>query len=226
MDSDSIGGEEAIPRRCRGHRRWDDGRDQTRNNFNLIDTQNMSNQSPPSSTSLSFARGVIARLALWPALQIAVQNGWGGPDSTQKRTWIASVIVDAFEEQSTPPDAEYIEEMLLQIMDDEFETVIEDQSAELVAKDIANLWKDIHLGDLAGLQHLEQQANAISTRPVLVQAGPPGGLDTDSDEEEGDWESESDNEDGHGLDRTPDVQPSEVDEDGFTTVKGRHSKHR
>ena len=183
----------------------------------------MSNPSPPSA-SLSFAKGVIARLALWPALRIAVQNGWGGPDSTQKRTWIASVIVDTFEEQSTPPDAEYIEEMLLQIMDDEFETIVEDESAESVAKDITNLWKDIHLGDLAGLQHLEQQANAISNRPIPAQAGPPGALDTDSDGEEGDWESDS--EDGGVSDRAPDVRPSEVDEDGFTTVKGKHSKHR
>lgn len=187
-------------------------------------TKKMSNPSPPSSTSLSFAKGVIARLALWPALQIAVQNGWGGPDSAQKRTWIASVIVDTFEEQPTPPDAEYIEEMLLQIMDDEFETIIEDGSAESVAKDITNLWKDIRLGDLADLQRLEQQAITISSRPILAQAGPPGGLDTDSDEEEGDWES--DDEDGYGSDRAPDIQPPEVDENGFTTVQGKYSKHR
>lgn len=186
-------------------------------------TTNMFNPSPPSSTSLSFAKGVIARLALWPALRIAVQNSWGGPDSTQKRTWIASVIVDTFEEQSTTPDAEYIEEMLLQIMDDEFETIIEDESAQSVAEDITNMWKDIQLGDLAGLHHFEQQANAISNKPILAQAGSPGGLDTGSDEEEGDWES--DNEDGHGSDHAPDVQPPEMDENGFTTVKGRYSKH-
>ena len=183
----------------------------------------MSNPSPPPSAFLSFAKGVVARLALWPALQIAVQNGWGGPDSAQKRTWIASVIVDTFE-QPTPPDAEYIEEMLLQIMDDEFETIVEDGSSESVAKDITNLWKDIHLGDLTGLLRLEQQANAVSNRPILAQAGPPGGLDTDSGEEEGDWES--DNEDGYGSDRVQDIQPTEVEEDGFTTVKGRYFKHR
>jgi len=181
----------------------------------------MSNPSPPSSIFLSFAKGVVARLALWPALQIAVQNGWGGPDSAQKRTWIASVIVDTFEVQPTPPDAEYIEEMLLQIMDDEFETIVEDGSSESVAKDIANLWKDIHLGDLTGLQHLEQRANAVSNRLILAQAGPPGELDTDSGGEE-----ESDTEDGYGSDRVQDIQPPEVEEDGFTTVKGRHSKHR
>ena len=184
----------------------------------------MSNPAPPSPASLSFAKGVIARLALWPALRIAVQNSWGGPDSSKKRTWMASIIVDEFEEQATPPDAEYIEELLLQIMDDEFETVIEDGSAESVARDIANLWKDVHSGDLAGLHHLEQQADAISNRPIVAQPGPSEAIDTDSDEEEGDWVS--DEEDGHSSDPPPDLQLPQVDEDGFTTVKGKHSKHR
>jgi len=139
---------------------------------------------------------------------------------------MASVIVDTFEEHPTPPDAGYIEEILLQIMDDEFETVIEDESAEPVAKDITKLWRDIHLGDLAGLHDLEQQANAISNRPIIAQAGPPGELDTDSDEEEGDWESDDEVEAGCGSDHAPDLQAPEMDTDGFTTVKGRYSKHR
>ena len=186
-----------------------------------VDHKIMSNP-VPSSTSLSFAKGVIACLALWPALRIAVQNGWGGPDSSKKRTWMASVLVDVFEENSTPLDAEYIEELLLQIMDDEFETVIEDGSAESVAKDLMKLWKDIHSGDLGGLYHLEQRANVVSNIPIVAQPGLPEGMDTDSDEEEGHWES--DEEDGHGPDPPPDLP--EVDEDGFTAVKGRHSKHR
>lgn len=181
----------------------------------------MSNPVYPSASSLSFARGVVARLTLWPALRIAVQNGWGGPDSGKKRTWIASVIVDVFEEQSTPPDAEYIEELLLQIMDDEFETVIEDESAGCVSRDLTKLWKEIHLGDLAGLHHLEQQANVAANTPVVVQTSPHEEMDTDSDEEEN--ISESDEEEGHGSDPPPDLQ--EVDEDGFTMVKGRHTKH-
>lgn len=207
-----------------GGRGIDDERDRTRDNFDFHRPHNMSNPSPPSSTSLSFARGVIARLALWPALRIAIQNGWGGPDSTQKRTWMASIIVDTFEEQPMPPDAEYIEELLLQIMDDEFETVVEDESTESVAKDITKLWEDIHLGDLAGLQRLEQQADAISNRPIVAQAGPPGEIDTDSDEEDGDWVS--DDGDGHSPDHAPNLRLPEVDADGFTTVKGRHPKHR
>lgn len=184
-----------------------------------IDHKTMSNQEPPP-TSFSFARGVVARLTLWPALRIAVQNNWGGPDSSKKRTWMASVIVDIFEEKSTPPDTEYIEELLLQIMDDEFETVIEDGSAESVAKDITKLWKDIYSGDLDGLHQLEQHANVVSNRPIVAQPGLPEEADTDSGEDEDDWGSDEED----NSDSPPDLP--EVDEDGFTTVKGSHTKHR
>ena len=180
----------------------------------------MSTQNP-SPTSVSFARGIIARLALWPALRIAVQNGWGGPDSKEKRTWIASVIVDEFEEKSTPPDAEYIEELLLQIMEDEFETVIEDGSAESVANDVTKLWKDTLSGDLAGLHYLEQQATTISNRPVVARPALAQGADTDSEQEESDWESGREDRHGSELFSAP-----QVDEDGFTTVKGRNTKRR
>jgi len=63
----------------------------------------------------------------------------------------------------------------------------------------------------------------MSNRPIIAQAGPPGGMETDSDEE-GDWES--DDGVGDSSDHIPDLQPPEADIDGFTTVKGRHSKHR
>ena len=93
----------------------------------------MSADGPPE-TSVLFARGVIARLAYWPALRIAVEQGWGGPASAQKRTWLASVLVDEFEGAAgAAPDAEYVEELLLQAVADEFEAVLEDGSAAAVA---------------------------------------------------------------------------------------------
>src|SRR5258707_8774875 len=97
----------------------------------------MSTESTPSTASILFARGVIARLAIWATLRIAIQENWGGPHGPAKRTWLASTIVDFFENQKTnPPDDLYIEEMLLQVMMDEFDTIVDDGSAEGVAGDI------------------------------------------------------------------------------------------
>ena len=57
---------------------------------------------------VAFARGVIARLAVWPVLRLAVQENWGGPKAEDKRTWLAPEIVDAFETQDPLPDDQYV----------------------------------------------------------------------------------------------------------------------
>ncbi|KAI0337541.1 hypothetical protein BDW22DRAFT_1295654, partial [Trametopsis cervina] len=172
----------------------------------------------PSPTSLLFARGVIAKLAVWHALRIAVDQGWGGPESATKRTWLASVIVDAFEQEDPQPDVSYVELTLLQVMEDEFDTVLEDGSAEVVAKDIVRLWSDIQSGNENGVQEFERQADGLKGKKVQAEEGADGS----------DWEDESGDESG---DSESDAVPAlieveskseklapEVDEDGFTMV--------
>jgi pre-rRNA-processing protein TSR2 len=204
-----------------------------------MSTDTQSNAPPPPSSVL-FARGVIARLALWPALQIAVGNGWGGPESHAKRTWLASVLVDAFESQTPTPDTLFVEDTLLQVMSDEFETVLEDGSAEAVAEDVVKLWEDACVGHAAGVEELERRVAALGGRGVqAVQA--PGGCDDDDDSDDGeeDEEEEEDGEDG-GEDDAIDEDAAEnnevpqligqhvqartepvVDEDGFTLVQAK-----
>ena len=124
---------------------------------------------PPDPALILFARGVIARLEVWPALRVAVEQGWGGPSSREKRRWLASEIVDAFDadgvgvgasssadagqdrrdahdahahgkNKSTTPDAEYVGLMLAQALEDEFDALFEDGSVEAVAADVVALW--------------------------------------------------------------------------------------
>ena len=67
----------------------------------------------------------------WSALDIAVQNEWAGPESANIRDWLGGVIVDlfSFPPSSKPVDAEDVEELLSQIVEDEFELRLEDDSA-------------------------------------------------------------------------------------------------
>lgn len=72
----------------------------------------------------------------WSALDIAVQNEWAGPESSNIRDWLGGVIVDMF---SFPPptkqvEPEDIEEVLSQIVEDEFELRLEDDSAYQVSR--------------------------------------------------------------------------------------------
>ena len=187
----------------------------------------MSASSSPPQTSLLFARGVIARLAIWPALRVAVAENWGGPAGAEKRTWLASELVDAFERENPPPDAPYVEEMLLQVMEDEFETVLEDGSPETVAKDIVAMWDAVQGGDSELV--LKFETHAEKTKGKKIQVEEAAGDDDD-------WSDESGSEDG-GEDedeapmlvdsqqpKAPKSEP-EVDEDGFTVVKGKGTRH-
>ena len=179
---------------------------------------------PPNPSLVLFARGVIARLEHWPALRIAVEQGWGGPDSRAKRRWLASVLVDAFDDSqaASVPDAEYVALMLAQILEDEFGASIEDGSVEAVAADVVMLWG---AGEET-VREWERKADGARAKGVDVREV----VDGDGDEDEEEWEDEEDDDDevpqllGAGSD--PQQRPSKhepvVDEDGFTLVqKGR-----
>jgi pre-rRNA-processing protein TSR2 len=67
-----------------------------------------------------------------------VTNHWGGPDSAEKREWFAQATIDVLNDE---PDADtvWIEEFLLQVMVDEFEVNVDDESGFDVAEQ--RLWK-------------------------------------------------------------------------------------
>ena len=47
--------------------------------------------------SALFAEGVYRLFKTWTALNLAVENLWGGVDSEDKRDWFAGVIVEYYE---------------------------------------------------------------------------------------------------------------------------------
>ncbi|KAG8733687.1 hypothetical protein FRC11_004001 [Ceratobasidium sp. 423] len=170
-----------------------------------------------------FARGVIALLDSWDVLRLAIAEGWGGPESSAKRTWLASIIVDEFESStaSNSPDLDYITDIILQAMSDEFDVDVEDGSAERIAGSMVKLWA----AEPATVAQMvtEFQATAQRRSKVQVQAERGEG-NGDSD-----WESESEDEEGVPRLMESEAQPTAprekpepiVDEDGFTLVQGK-----
>jgi len=183
----------------------------------------------PDPALVLFARGVIARLELWPALRVAVEQAWGGPSSREKRRWLASEIVDAFDafdtrtrtRRSAPassaaatapgsssssvpvpvpvPDAEYVAMMLAQVLEDEFDASFEDGSVEAVAGDIVALWS----ASEEVVREWERKAEGARGKKVDVREEVG---DEDEDEDEDEWEDEE-SEDGVG-DEAPELTPA------------------
>ncbi|KAJ7196938.1 Pre-rRNA-processing protein TSR2-domain-containing protein [Mycena pura] len=186
----------------------------------------------PAPSSVLFARGVIARLDVWDTLRVAVQEGWGGSGATEKRMWLASVIVDAFEETVPTPDDQYVEEILVQVLADEFDTDLQDGSAEPVAVDLVRLWDETRVGRDDLVLRFEARADRMRGKRAVAQEVPS------KDAEE--WEGEDgDDDDDSPMDEDDEVpqlmepsseprgrQEPEIDEDGFTMVKGKGKAHR
>ncbi len=190
----------------------------------------ISEATPPNRALILFARGVIARLEFWPALRIAVEQGWGGPSSREKRRWLASEIVDAFDNDSgdgdgdgdvSLPDAEYVALMLAQVLEDEFDATFEDGSVEAVAEDIVALWGAGE--DVVGMW--ERKAEGVRGKKVDVREE----VRSEEDEDEDEWEDEESGEEGE--EEAPRLVPAAaaevqrparpkpiIDEDGFTLV--------
>lgn len=159
----------------------------------------------------------------WPALTLAVQSNWGGPTSSDKRDWLCGAISDMLNERPET-DAEDLEDVLVQVMNDEFEVMVDDESAGDVAAEIMEFKAQTARGEFGAIQQLwetwqkkgQEKASAASMfKKVDV-------CDEDQETEEEDEEEDEDVEMGEAptLVRAPreKVEP-EVDEDGFTMVK-------
>lgn len=105
----------------------------------------------PSKSDLyfEFACGVI--IQQWSVLQTAVSEQWAGPQSADIRDWIGGQVVDFLRQATAGQSLDDllrvrddivadIEELLLQIMLDEFDANLEDESAFAIAKHIVQIY--------------------------------------------------------------------------------------
>ncbi len=194
-----------------------------------------------------------------------MQNNWGGPDSSDKRDWLAGVIVDMFPSfvdlagaaaaaaaaataastanppsQNNPkpqgkklpdePVTEDIEETLLQVMFDEFEANVDDQSEAEVADRIMKCRTQCAVGNFALVEEL--RARWLDTKGKKVVAQVAADPDQDTDWESGSDDEDDDDENGNDdidMDDAPALVPvapkekpqPDIDEDGFEKVSRR-----
>ncbi|KAI0386417.1 pre-rRNA-processing protein TSR2 [Hypomontagnella monticulosa] len=199
--------------------------------------ESMQTEPSPETQQAQFEQGVAISLHLWLSLTVAVQGNLGGPDSEDKRDWFAGAIVEMFPSfvdlakprapsQKPPPqdpDSEDVEATLLQVMWDEFETNVDDDSEVEVADRIMKVRAQCAAGNYEFVEDLRRRWLATKGKTIKVQ-------EVDGGDQETDWESDDDDEEG---DEDDDVEmgeapalvaapkerpPPEVDEDGFTKV--------
>lgn len=179
-----------------------------------------------------FDLSIALTLSTWPALTLAVQNSWGGPLSYEKRDWFAGAISDLFSSYPSPHttiDVEFLEEFLLQVMNDEFEINVEDDSGAEVASKIIGMRKLTSQGDFGMVDEMLARWRERQAR---------GGERVSFQRERKDDDDEEDDEDSDEMEEDEDVEMEEapqlvkaqekvvpkVDEEGFTEVVGKKKK--
>lgn len=180
---------------------------------------------PPTPEQLqsAFDHGIWYALSLWPALHVAVQNSWGGADSEEKRDWFAGAVSDLFNGRQDT-DAEDLEAFLLQIMQDEFDCNVEDETEVEIARTVLVLRKSLLEADLSAFEALERRwkSRGMMKADVQVVDNGDGEVDDDDDDDEMD---DGDDRAPQGVQQAP-REPREkpqvvVDDDGFTKVVGK-----
>lgn len=164
-----------------------------------------------------------------------MQNNWGGPDSEDKRNWFSGAIVDLFPEFTDAPQSqqqakinapeevsmEDVETVLLQVMIDEFEVNVDDDTGVEVADQIVRARSQCALGQFDEVEKLRERFVNLGGKKVDGMFKKTEDADQDTD-----WESDdSGDSDEEGADvemadaPAPKEKPApEVDEDGFTKV--------
>lgn len=193
----------------------------------------------------SFARSTLNLLTFWPALRLAMSQGWG---SSTGLTHLAEDVVDLFyttaiQSQSSSyttsssatlvPEQDDVEAVLLHVLSHEFSITLEDNSEAVVARDLTALWRECVgramgepiAGGGEGLVEKFERAAAKARQEDGVR-GYEAQREGNSDEESGS-DSGSDT-DSDGMDEDGDEEMAEprgsrreapvVDEDGFQMV--------
>ncbi|XP_067880246.1 pre-rRNA-processing protein TSR2 homolog [Heterodontus francisci] len=132
---------------------------------------------------LLFAEAVRSALEAWPALQVAVENGFGGSCSQQKADWMVTAVAQYFHDNADL-DSEEVEELIADMMYNEFDTVVEDGSLSEMAQQIWTTFGLCQRGQEAEVRgHIQQLAQKKCSVTVKAVRGKSQGEEAGEEED-------------------------------------------
>ncbi|XP_072223851.1 pre-rRNA-processing protein TSR2 homolog [Leuresthes tenuis] len=157
-----------------------------------------------------FKEGVRAVLHTWPVLQIAVDNGFGGVYGQQKADWMVDAVQQYFHDNADLQQYE-VEDFITELMDQEFDTVVEDGSLPQVSLALLQMFAQWRHGSLQQLQHAISSLRLSKAQRAQVMAPPQSDAETASGAQVMECEAS-----GPSVSRTA---PAQEEEDGWTVVR-------
>lgn len=158
-----------------------------------ITDDNTNNSNNPYT---SFQAGVTATLRTWSALKTAVDQSWGGTESSQKAEDLRSNIFTYFDGTSSNPKMTLyeLEDNLGAYMEEEFGVVLEDNSEREVADLIWRMYECCAKGDCGLANRVVEEA--MKAEEQLKGSGVSSVIKNNDDDDDDDDMDDSDNEGG------------------------------
>ncbi|XP_006032050.1 pre-rRNA-processing protein TSR2 homolog isoform X3 [Alligator sinensis] len=139
---------------------------------------------PREETRGLFGQGVRAVLGSWAALQIAVENGFGGTHGPEKAAWLGGAVEEYFHNNADLEQDE-IEDFLAKVLDREFDTVVEDGSLAQVSQQLQWLFGQCQSGETGSAHNaIARLAQAAPQACVLAAQAQPESQSSEEEEEE------------------------------------------
>ncbi|XP_065872456.1 uncharacterized protein [Euphorbia lathyris] len=191
-----------------------------------------SKQLPAESIPL-FQEGIYLILSRWSALQLAVENEWGGRNSRQLAEHLGSDIFSWFTQSQEPLYMDDLENILDEGMLS-LNTMIEDGSVEEVAEKLMIMHEECLEGDYNSIEKLRQAVPTTGGHQHIRQATDDDDDDDEDDDSRGDNRSNMmvDAPQSQSISNQPNMQVDKPsgqedaqEEDGWTTV-GSSRKNR
>ncbi|KAJ1893154.1 rRNA accumulation- protein [Coemansia sp. RSA 455] len=153
----------------------------------------------------AFIEGVDHILAKWTALGLAVEHGWGGRETQEKREDMVDDIVQYFDDTvnaKKKPEPLDLQDLLLEVMELDFHVDLKDESEKEVAAVLCKLFAECKSGNFATVDKLAAERDA---REALGQgnaavkmsqaAARPAGFEADDSDSDSDSGSDSEDSD-------------------------------
>jgi pre-rRNA-processing protein TSR2 len=171
------------------------------------------------STLVPIIRSVFSR---WTALQLAVSHSMGGPESEAKyeafiEAFAQYLVRNARPSVSISSMEQDIQEYLDEILDEEFNTVLDDGSSQELAQLFIRYIQLIQEGKLADVQQ-ELQIQHTTTPAMQMSVRNKNEDDSSSSSDDADDDNEMNEEQSTNESKS---QAMDVDEDGWITVHRR-----
>ncbi|KAM0878100.1 hypothetical protein ACQ4PT_035074 [Festuca glaucescens] len=178
--------------------------------------------SPQAAAALQEGIGLV--FGRWTALQMAVENEWGGRDSRAKANQLAASIFSWFANSNGPFYYDDLEPMMFDSISESLNANFEDGSVGEVAEQLLIMHEECLQNNFSSIEKLRNtrpQGNAVAlSRQIATEDDDDS---SDNDDEQSMGEDEAARSEDMAVDEPKPSKPT-PDADGWTTVPPRRGR--